>query len=110
MAVIPENGNVTELEGVFRDVAPRARRLAALSVRKLWRGRGRSTAIDVSLQSIDRRNVTEVRLWRMDGAGRLQADEGCTIDIYKVPDAAALLAAHRRAAELGLIDRRGVDP
>ena len=102
-----------EPEGLFREVAaPRARRLAVLPgpvvVRKLWRGRGRSTAICVSLLTIENRNVVDVRLWRMNSAGRMAAAEGFTLDIHRAPElAAALAAAHRRAVELQLIDHRG---
>lgn len=75
-------------------------------VRKLWRGRSRTTALYVSLQTIGSENVAEVRVWRMDGDGCMKPAEGFTLDIHRCPElAAALVAAHRRAVELALIGR-----
>ena len=91
---------------------PRARRLAALSepvvVRKLWRSRDRSAAVYVRLLSFGDRNLADVRLWRLDDAGRMEPAEGFAIDIHRLPElAAALVAGHTRAIDLQLAERRG---
>ena len=102
-----------EPEGVFSDFPkPRAPRLAVLAepltVRKLWTGRSRRKAIYLTLETIDGRNVLDVRLWRIDGTGRMQPAHGFTTDLHRAPElAAAVGAAHRRAIDLNLIEERG---
>jgi hypothetical protein len=103
-----------EPEGRFGDAAaPRARCLAALPepvvVRKFWPGRSRSVAIAVSLITGGNGNLAQVEIWRVDSAGRLcPSATAIPLSIAQVPElAAALVAAHRRAAELSLTKRRG---
>lgn len=89
---------------------PRPRRLASLFepvvVRKFWRSRDHSAAVYVSVQTIGGRNVAAVRLWWLDGSGRIAPADGFQLDIHKAPEfAAALIAPHRHAIALALIDR-----
>jgi hypothetical protein len=105
-----------EPEGQFTDIKSNdieacRRRLAALAepvtVKRMWAGRSHRHAIVVRLVTRDDRNVADVRLWIVDSAGCLQpSDHGFTLDLHKLPElAAALVAAHRKAIELHLVER-----
>jgi hypothetical protein len=78
-------------------------------VRRLWRGRGRTSALAVSLHTDDGgHNVASIEVLHQDAAGRLQSGRAITLAIHKLPElAAALVSAHRRAIELALIEHRG---
>lgn len=86
------------------EIRPAIYCLAVLSepvvVRKLWRARDRSAALYVRLLTRGAHNLADVRLFRIDVVG-------FTIDIQRRPKlAAAAIAAHPRAIELSLFDRR----
>jgi hypothetical protein len=104
---------MTEPEGLLRDAsAPRAWRLETLaepmSVRKVWAGRSRAKAVYVELVTRDGDNLAEV--YHVDRDGRMQPGPVFSIAIARFPElSATLIAAHRRAVELALIDRRGQD-